>query len=578
LVSNFGNGVASQGAACQLLATMPLDQSANRRRWIVAGVLLFVLALRIAYARNYRIDSDEPQHLHVVWGWTQGMLPYRDFFDNHMPLFHVLSAPIFHLLGVRPDIVVPMRLFMNLLFAFNLWCVWKIASRFFSVRDALIGTGLVMLWPAFFFESLEYRPDDLWTSFWLLSLWLTTSATITRPRAFVIGLTLGAALVVSMKSVLVLAALLLASVLTYFFVPTTRQRFFSRYPVVLTVGLTMPFLLTASYFIAHEAGRQFFYCTIQHNIIFRHDFARTGWRVLKALCAIAIAIALTRFLTGSRGAAKAPSDAAFVLLAVASYLAILQSCWTTLSDEDYLPFWPSLGAVVAPWISQHCSLGRIKSGFAAFIAVGPLAAELFFIIAWQAPWCDKAAPKIGFVADALRLTSPQDYLIDGKGETIYRHRPVYWVYESLTFDKIGEGIADDLIEKLIVTKTPVASMRRLPDDDEGFVEANYLPVAFRLRALGKMIYIPGMPSDRPPSSIVFEVAIPNRYMIVAEQNEAEGTLDGTPLHGPRELPAGQHLLQLTSGHGRVALIWAQAIEHGYQPFRAIQPDIYDATD
>jgi hypothetical protein len=63
------------------------------------------------------------------------MPPYRDFFDNHMPLFHIVSAPIFRWFGVRPDIVVPMRLLINGLFALNLWCVWKLASQFFSRAD-----------------------------------------------------------------------------------------------------------------------------------------------------------------------------------------------------------------------------------------------------------------------------------------------------------------------------------------------------------------------------------------------------------------------------------------------------------
>ena len=52
-------------------------------RWLAAALLGCGLVLRLFYIWHYRIDSDEPQHLHVVWGWTQGLLPYRDFFDNH---------------------------------------------------------------------------------------------------------------------------------------------------------------------------------------------------------------------------------------------------------------------------------------------------------------------------------------------------------------------------------------------------------------------------------------------------------------------------------------------------------------
>jgi hypothetical protein len=47
-------------------------------------------------------NSDEPQHLHVVWAWANGMLPYKDVFDNHSSLFQAISAPLFALLGKRP--------------------------------------------------------------------------------------------------------------------------------------------------------------------------------------------------------------------------------------------------------------------------------------------------------------------------------------------------------------------------------------------------------------------------------------------------------------------------------------------
>ena len=58
--------------------------------------LLFTLALclRVVYVFHHGFDSDESQHLHVAWAWTQGLLPYRDVFDNHAPLFHLLHAPL----------------------------------------------------------------------------------------------------------------------------------------------------------------------------------------------------------------------------------------------------------------------------------------------------------------------------------------------------------------------------------------------------------------------------------------------------------------------------------------------------
>jgi len=39
------------------------------------------------------------QRLHVIWGWAHGLVQYRDLFDNPMPLFQIMLAPIFGLIG-----------------------------------------------------------------------------------------------------------------------------------------------------------------------------------------------------------------------------------------------------------------------------------------------------------------------------------------------------------------------------------------------------------------------------------------------------------------------------------------------
>src|SRR5438094_9848463 len=75
-----------------------------------------IVALRIAIVFRYRIDSDETQHLHVVWAWTHGLLQYRDLFDNHMPLFHILSVPLLKVAGERPETMLLVRIAMLPLF------------------------------------------------------------------------------------------------------------------------------------------------------------------------------------------------------------------------------------------------------------------------------------------------------------------------------------------------------------------------------------------------------------------------------------------------------------------------------
>src|SRR6059036_129807 len=86
-------------------------------RFVIAALIAIVLLIRAVAFFHYRFDSDEPQHLHVTWGWTAGLLQYRDLFDNHAPLFHMLTAPLLALVGERPTVLFYMRLPMLFLWA-----------------------------------------------------------------------------------------------------------------------------------------------------------------------------------------------------------------------------------------------------------------------------------------------------------------------------------------------------------------------------------------------------------------------------------------------------------------------------
>src|SRR5215469_1340411 len=107
--------------------------------WIGALIFSILLVLRWFYTSTRGWDSDEPQYLHVVWGWLNGLLPYRDLFDNHMPLFQLLSVPLFALLGERPEIVTAMRWAMVPLMALGLVAIYLIGSRVFSRRIGFWG-------------------------------------------------------------------------------------------------------------------------------------------------------------------------------------------------------------------------------------------------------------------------------------------------------------------------------------------------------------------------------------------------------------------------------------------------------
>src|SRR6266849_5919904 len=122
----------------------------RRERVVVAALALQMLALRAAAFFRYRFDSDEPQHLHVAWGWTAGLVQYRDLFDNHAPLFHILMAPVLRLVGERPDVLLYMRAPMLLLFAVVIWGTYVLGRRMYSARVGSWAAQLQALYPTLF--------------------------------------------------------------------------------------------------------------------------------------------------------------------------------------------------------------------------------------------------------------------------------------------------------------------------------------------------------------------------------------------------------------------------------------------
>ena len=101
-------------------------------RLLAMAIAAVTLVMRAVAFFHYRFDSDEPQHLHVVWGWTAGLLQYRDVFDNHAPLFHMAMAPLLRVLGERPDILLYMRAPMLVLWIIVSAATFAIARRLYD--------------------------------------------------------------------------------------------------------------------------------------------------------------------------------------------------------------------------------------------------------------------------------------------------------------------------------------------------------------------------------------------------------------------------------------------------------------
>jgi hypothetical protein len=160
----------------------------------------------------------------------------------------------------------------------------------------------------------------------------------------------------------------------------------------------------------------------------------------------------------------------------------------------------------------------------------------------------------------LYLTNPGDLVMDGKGETIFRNRPTYWVFEGVTLRRIELGlIPNDAREKMIQTGTCVAVNHRLRPEDQTWLRANFL------EGDGK-VWVAGQTLGPARPTMKFHTDIKALYSIVSDNGKLSGSLDGAPIRDSQEIPRGDHELEIAQGKGNVALVWTQALQRGFSPF------------
>lgn len=542
-----------------------------------------VLVLKVMAILHYRADSDETQHAHVVWAWTQGQLQYRDLFDNHMPLFQMICAPFFPLLGEHPYVLVELRVAMMPLFFVCLWCVFALAETLFSRAIAPWAALAAAALPLFFYTSTEFRPDVLWAAFWLLSLVVAARGEFTVKRAFCLGLMLGLVFAVSLKTVVLVIALATATVLAMTLAWAHGDRpapggTAARLGAILGGTVIAPGAVVF-YFWRRGAFWIMYYCVISHNIVpglkrWGH-FSMHQWDFPLAVAALAFyGWLIFRQAPDTRLAMRRT----IMLLTPWLFVAFLHSYWPDITREDDLPYAPLTPLSLVPLLAL-LKLPRAVApheGWRRNAWRYGLPAICFMELLWV--WnanplrTNRLKPTTRSIQDVLLLTRPHEYAMDTKGDFIFRPRPIYWVIETITRSRIRLGLIQDrLPEALEKTGTQVCYLyaAHILPASSLFIVCNYMPFdpgGIDLGVAGKEL---GKPSA--DGTFSFDVAIPATYALVSETGVTAGTLDGAPYLGPLRLEPGHHAFHRTSGTGREAIFLARALAAGFHP-------LFDASE
>jgi hypothetical protein len=424
-----------------------------------------------------------------------------------------------------------MRAPMLVLFGVVVYATYVLGKRLYDAEVGRWAAVMLSLLPPFFLKSLEYRTDNLWVSLWMLAVLVLTAGELTMLRGFAVGIILGFAMATSMKTSLLLITLGIAAVTAI--VMKKREARIGAAAMVIVGTAVVPALL-ALYFVRQGAWHDLVYC----NFVFNEGIRATrgaaavwGPRIAWVpLMIIALRIAWRK--------RDARADRFFWAMATAAFFLTLGGFWILISPRDYLPFLPMIS------IFAVATIGKRTWIFAALALV-----FVAFIAKETRGFTNQTHEEITMIRQVLGLTRPGEYLMDIKGETIFRRRPSYHIYEFITRNQMLRGMIQDTVAEDVVAKKcyiAQADGEFWPPRARAFLSANFLDLG-RLRAAGQWIKDDGS----------FTIAVPGKYAIVSREGIVQQ---------PAELAAGPHRVARANSGERLAVVWAPAVERGFSPF------------
>lgn len=466
---------------------------------LLAAASLVIRALFVVF---HRFDSDEPQHLHVAWGWSRGLVQYRDLFDNHFPLLHLLTAPLMAVMPESSATLWWMRVAIAPVAIACAWLVYELGKPLIGAHAAAIAAIAFGVLPPWLPKSVEFRNDTLWVFFWLAALVLAM-----RRRTLLAGVCAALCLLASVKAL----PLLLAHALAAF---SLRHRVEW---VRFACGAAIPLGFAVAFFAMHGALDEMLYATILFNASLPIDDAR---RIGGALAFVVIAPPLAL----RHRATTHPCIAHLRLFAI--WFTVVMLCfWPHLSPRDFLPL-VALGAL---------ALARVN-------AMLLLAAGTFAAAAYEPIW-ERELSRARFVDAAVAITRPDEYVFDLKGDVIFRRRAIYPIYDVVGRALTANGTLPDRTPEAIVAKrccVAIPDMTHIPERTRAFLNAHFVDHG-ALRVCGTRA-----------RNGTFTIAVPQTYAVIAREPSSV-VIDGVPYRGPRFLDAGTHRLQ---SDGEVTVIWA----------------------
>jgi dolichyl-phosphate-mannose--protein O-mannosyl transferase len=408
-----------------------------RRPLLVSCLALGVFALFLVFYRAW--DADEFEHLQFTWMLSQGRTPYRDFFEHHTPIFHLLTAPYFDMIrdaGPGVMLVAPfgLRMLCTLFTALTAFVVFAMTRRAAGSGTATMAVALFLSCSFVLEKGIEIRPDSLAALLLAVCAYAIARGLCDAPTteerlswALVAGLATGGTLMASQKGVFAVIGLLAAA-----WVLGLRRH--GRRVALSFLGVTLLGLLAAVLpvlwlFARRGALGDFF----QHNVVlvvlWPREFAAEGWRWLALVLAkdtLFVGLALLGVALLARRLGRRPQTGLGTIVVLTVVASAIGFVVLPIAQRQYLfmtaPFAAMAAAVAAGWLAERWS----RAGRQWLVAALPALVVAYFGFHAALALGHPDRSTIDKLDHVLHHTMPSDTVLTGWSPGVAFRRPAFF--------------------------------------------------------------------------------------------------------------------------------------------------------
>lgn len=139
----------------------------DRDKFILFPSIFLVITCAIITIICIKPSWDESEHLHCSWLVSKGMVPYRDFWQHHLPMLWIFLAPLIRNLKPSFEVYVISRDLCAVFFIIISLMGWKISQMVWKGKEKLSIYLLLIFSGGITWDFFYIRPD-LFMMFFLL--------------------------------------------------------------------------------------------------------------------------------------------------------------------------------------------------------------------------------------------------------------------------------------------------------------------------------------------------------------------------------------------------------------------------